>query len=129
MIFAISPYDLTTGSPALLAGAMLADQLVTLLPAPLEGASPDAIRDAINRHPAFLRYIESSRWLSPLWQCGLLSPGPMSERGPHASILDDARAVCARVASDDSLATLRELVDPSVFESTDAYLSGFARSE
>lgn len=127
MILAISPYDLARDSPALLAGALLSDQLVTLLPAPLEGASPGAIREAVERHPAFLRYIESSRWLSPLWHAGVLSPGPVSERGTHAAILDDARAVCARVGSDESMEALRRFVDPGVFETTDAYLSGLAR--
>ena len=127
LILAISPYDLIRDSPALLAGALLSDQLVTLLPAPLEGASPGAIREAVERHPAFLRYIESSRWISPLWHAGVLSPGPVSERGAHASILDDARAVCARVGTDPSLESLRQFVDPSVFDSTDAYLGGLAR--
>jgi len=127
VIFAISPYDLTRDSPALLAGAMLADRLVTLLPAPLEGATAEAITKATNKHPAFVRYIESSRWLSPLWHAGVLIPGPMSEQGPHAAILDDARAICARVLADDSLASLRCLVDPGAFQNSDAYLSGIAR--
>ena len=51
----------------------LGSSIVTLLPKPLEGTSREAIRNAVDNAPRYLRLMESWRWSGPLWDAGVIS--------------------------------------------------------
>jgi len=103
---AVSPYHLTTREPPAMASLLLADRVVTLLPAPEAGRTREAIADAADRLPRYLRLMESWRWSMPLWRQGVLSSGLEGE-----DLASGIAPVHERVYTDDSLAALRALMN------------------
>jgi hypothetical protein len=101
---AVSPYHLATRESAAMAALVLGSRVVTLLPHPAGGTSRDAVFEAIDRSPRYLRLLEAWRWSGPLWRAGIVS----AESGGDAacsgldSVYDDIRA-------DSSLVDLRPL--------------------
>ena len=87
-----------------MAALVLADRVVTLVPQPAAGVSRADVRAAVRNSPRYLRLMESWRWSSPLWNCGLISSGVDDEEcsGELAGVYES-------IASEDALADLRVL--------------------
>lgn len=125
MRLVLSPYDLSTRSPAAFMAILLAsDDLgaTTLLPRPFTESSPKAVREAAEVSPRYHRLIEHWRWSGPLWTAGVLRAG--DEQGTP---LDEARALCARIDADAELAPLRRMVSADVLRDEAAYLDAVSR--
>lgn len=73
----ISPYDVSARSATAVAAMLLADRVLTLLPAPDQGHPGDAEDHAMARRssPAYLRLMEAWDWTGPLWREGVLAAG------------------------------------------------------
>lgn len=76
MIFAVSPYHLTTRETPALVALLLADEVVTLVPSP-PGDAPDqpahvAAHQASLRSPSFAQFGKAWSWSAPLWRDGIL---------------------------------------------------------
>jgi hypothetical protein len=121
MQMAVSPYHLTTREPPALAAFLLARRVVTLMPAPFEGADRQQVQAATRQVPRYLKFMESWRWTMPLWREGVV--GSMLE-GEDA--VQDVRAVCRRIDADVQLAPLRLYMHPSLFEDERGYLDAVA---
>jgi hypothetical protein len=89
-----------------MASLLLADRVFTLLPAPEAGRTREAIADAADRLPRYLRLMESWRWSMPLWRQGVLASSLEGE-----DLASGIAPVHERVHTDDSLAALRALLD------------------
>lgn len=101
---AVSPYHLATREAAAIAALVLGDHIVTLLPYPANGTSREAVFEAVQRSPRYLRLLEAWRWSSPLWRAGLVS-AELDGEAPCAAlpaVYDDIRA-------DSSFSDLRPL--------------------
>ena len=81
-----------------MAALVLADRVVTLVPQPAAGVSRADVRAAVRNSPRYLRLMESWRWSSPLWNCGLISSGVDDEEcsGELAGVYES-------IASEDAL--------------------------
>lgn len=121
MLVAVSPYHITTREPAAVAAFLLADQVVTLLPAPFSGRR-EVAEAAAERVPKYLDFMMSWQWSVPLWEAGVICSGL---DGDDAT--GDVRAAFAQIAEDDRYASLRTLMRPEVFEAEDVYLEAVAR--
>lgn len=121
MIIAVSPYHLTTREPAALAAMLLAERVVTMLPAPLQGKQWGAVRQAAERVPRYLEFMKTWSWTMPLWESGVITS---SLEGQEA--VDELRPVCARIDEEERLAPLRLLMKPELFEDHERYLDAFA---
>ncbi len=122
MIAALSPYHLTTREPAAMVGLLLADQVVTMVPTPFEGAERSHVEHAVARSPRYLALMESWRWSVPLWNAGVIT-GDIN--GEDAGV--EVRAACARLRDDDRFAPLRLLMREGVFDDERSYLDAVAR--
>ncbi len=125
MRLVLAPYDLLPPSIEASLALTLASEsggVVTLAPAPLEGDSPESLREAGAKTPRFLRLLDAWRWSAPLWRAGLL-------RGRHLDHLplDEIRAACARLAHDPAAASLRPYARRRLFSDPDAYLDSLSR--
>ncbi|MEO1512650.1 MAG: hypothetical protein AAFU70_11295, partial [Planctomycetota bacterium] len=128
LTLAISPYHLTTREPAAMAGLLLADHAVTILPTPL-GATRDhtlemssaAVGRAVSESPRYLDMMESWSWSEALFSERLI--GSVFEGEDAAA---DVIAASRRIEEDDALAPLRPLMRPGVFEDERVYLSAIA---
>lgn len=121
MIVSVSPYHLTTREPPAMAGLLLGDEVVTMLPAPLTGGGPAAALEAASRSPRYRQFVESWHWLMPLWKAGVLSSRVAGE-----DIGDDVRRACERIDRDGSLTGLRPFMRPGLFEDEKMYLDAVA---
>ena len=122
MLVAVSPYHLTTREPAAAAALLLADRVVTLLPAPFSGLR-QAAEEAAHCIPKYLDFVMSWQWSVPLWEAGVIRAQVNGDAGPAA----DVRAAFEEIAADERYACLRSLMKPEVFEADDAYLEAVAR--
>jgi hypothetical protein len=121
MRIAVSPYHLTTKEPAAAAAFLLGESVVTMLPAPFNGDRQHA--EALStRIPKYLDFIQSWRWTVPLWNAGVVA----SAVGGQDAV-EDVRAVCARIASDERFGPLRPLMKPELFDTEEGYLEAVAR--
>jgi hypothetical protein len=120
MLVCLSPYHLTTREPVALAALLLADRVVTLVPAPEAGRA--AARAAAEQVPRYLDLMLSWQWSVPLWKEGVICSAIEGEDAAH-----DVREAFDRIAADDRYASLRSLMKPGVFEAEDAYLEAVAR--
>lgn len=118
----VSPYHLTTREPAALAAMLLADRVVTMLPAPLEGKEWVDVRGAAQRVPRYLEFMESWQWTVPMWREGVIASGIEG----HEAVAE-LRPVCERIDRDPHLAPLRVLMKPDLFEDHERYLDSLAR--
>lgn len=77
MPFVLVPHDLAPDSDATAVVCALgstAEGVLTVLPAPFGGVNAESVREAGEGSPSFSRFVESSRWASPLWRSGVLKP-------------------------------------------------------
>ncbi len=121
MIIAVSPYHLTTREPAALVAMLLAERVVTMLPAPLQGKQWGAVKAAAEQVPRYLEFMKTWQWTMPLWESGVITS---SLEGQEA--VDELRPVCNRIDEEERLAPLRLLMKPELFEDHERYLDAFA---
>lgn len=122
MRVAVSPYHLTTREPAALVPLLLAESVVTLLPAPESGRGRDDVQRAAASVPSYLRFMESWSWSMPLWRDGVIAP---ALDGRDAT--EDVREAHQRIDRESPLSPLRGLMRPELFESQDTYLEAVSR--
>jgi hypothetical protein len=119
MLVAISPYHLTTREAPAMAALLLAERVLTIVPAP-EGPPPSALA-AGARIPAYASFMSSWAWSIPLWKAGVIT----SElHGSNA--VQDMHAVSGMVDRDEQLAPLRRFMHSELYEDERAYLSAIA---
>lgn len=68
----VSPYHLTSREPAAMVPLLLADRVVTLMPAPARTMRADDLRHAAASLPRYLKFVESWRWSQALWESGAI---------------------------------------------------------
>lgn len=103
----LSPYELDGQSLGARVGLLLGQPASTLLPTPTLGTSDQAIEDAIEHSPGYLKLMERWRWSSPLWNAGILVRG-LEPQGPLPWI----RAAARDFDRDRTLATLTQRASP-----------------
>lgn len=117
MIIVVSPYHLVTREPPAMASLLLADQVVTLVPAPVS-AGPAGARQAAARSPWYARFVEELGWSAPLWREGVLA-SQLDGDDPGADMLD----VVDRIRTHEAYLPLRPLVREAIFENEHTFLS------
>ncbi|MFA6044052.1 MAG: hypothetical protein WC718_03630 [Phycisphaerales bacterium] len=109
MIFAVSPYHVTTREAPALVALLLADEVVTLVPSPMVAASDAPAHVAAyetSRHSAaFADFGKAWAWSAPLWREGVLK-GELGGVSP----LDEFERVAGIIRADDRFAPLRALM-------------------
>ncbi len=120
MISVVSPYHLTTREPVALATLLLAQRVVTLMPAPFATMCAEDLRGAAASLPRYRRFVESWRWTEPLWRSGTLCAGIGG-----ADAVEDVRRVCERLATGEH-AELLPLMRMGLFEDEREYLEALA---
>jgi hypothetical protein len=118
----VSPYHLTTREPAAIAAFLLATRVVTMLPAPFNGTAREHVARLTARIPTYLDFMQSWRWTIPLWNEGVVC----SHVGDSDAV-EDVRAVCARIATEERYSSLRHLMKPELFDTEEGYLDAVAR--
>ncbi len=121
MVIVVSPYHITTREAPAVAAMLLADRVVTMMPAPEDGPRRERVENIAGRVPRYLRFLESWRWTVPLWEAGVLGS---ALEGVDAS--EDVRTVNRRVAADERFTALRPLMRPDLFDDEDGYLDAVA---
>ncbi|MBZ0172489.1 MAG: hypothetical protein K8E66_08940, partial [Phycisphaerales bacterium] len=119
----VSPYHLTTREPAAMVSLQLAERAVTLLLAPIAeragvAVAYDTVRREAERSPAYRRFMRSWEWAQALFREDVIGSVHAGE-----DPVDDVRAACARLASDEMLAPLRRYAHPDLFADDRAYLN------
>jgi hypothetical protein len=114
----VSPYHLTTREPPAMASLLLADTVITLLPASLEDSSAAAAKRIAERSPWYSRFMESWSWTMPLWEEGVLSSTCEND-----DIAAEMRGVAQRLRDDEHYLPLRPLMREQLYESDHTYLS------
>jgi hypothetical protein len=122
MLIVVSPYHLTTREPAAMASLLLAEGVVTMLPAPHDAHDRTRVEQTAAALPNYLRFMESWRWTLPLWREGVI--GSAIEGEQPAS---EVRRAYRRIASEPDFATLRALMKQELFENEDTYLDAVSR--
>ncbi len=117
MIIVVSPYHLVTREPPAMASLLLADRVVTLVPAPV-GAGPAGAREAAARSPWYARFVEELGWSAPLWREGVLA-SQLDGDDPGADMLD----VADRIRTQEAYLALRPLLREAIFENEHTFLS------
>lgn len=121
MLVAVSPYHLTTREAPAMAALLLAEQVLTILPAPACEGTAESAHAAGARIPAYLRFMSTWSWTAPLWKAGVI----ISElEGQNA--VEDMQAVSGLVDRDEQLAPLRRFMHSELYEDERAYLSAVA---
>lgn len=119
LIAAVNPYHLTTQEPAAVAALLLAERIVTLMPAPAAGRSREQVAEAVERSPSYLRLMESWRWSIPLWKEGLIGSTVEGERAEA-----DVAEACEAVWREESLSALRGLMHEERRREDEEFLEG-----
>jgi hypothetical protein len=120
----VSPYHVTTREPALMASALLARRVVTMLPVPAgveEGPDGRArLGAALDASPRYHRLLSAWAGLAPLWEAGVLATlhegeadDPAGELAPQAQRIDrdGAWAPLRRFLHDQAVLTDDEALD------------------
>lgn len=121
MTVVVSPYHLTAREPAAMAALLLAERVVTLMPAPVGGPHMGQLLSAAARSTRYRRLVETLRWSEPLWRRGVLAPAIDS-----ASPMADVREVFASIDRDECFAELRPLMRFGLTHDDDACLDAIA---
>lgn len=116
MIVVVSPYHLTTREAPAMAALLLADWVVTLVPAP-SAAGAGAARRAAAEAPAFRRFVESWEWATPLWKARVIR-GEIEGDDPAGEV----PCVAREIVEGAELVALRPLMRDGVFDDERAYL-------
>lgn len=119
---ALSPYHLTTREAPALAACLLAERVVTMIPAPFDGTQREHVGRAAAQVPRYLELMESWRWALPLFTAGLIVTDFNGE-----DIADDVAAACARIAGEDRYADLRPFMKEHLFDDQRQYLDAICR--
>jgi hypothetical protein len=114
----VSPYHLTTREAPAMASLLLAERVVTLLPASLESDSVQAAKRAAERSPWYTRFMETWGWTTPLWDEGVIS-----SRCNDDDVAADMREIAERVRQEERYFPLRPLMREHLFEDDHTYLS------
>lgn len=122
MRIVVSPYHLTTREPPAMAALLLGDEVLTLMPAPADGADRSTVTEALGRVPGYLDMMQSWRWSEDLWRAGVVVG---ASDGLDAA--DDVREAYRRIASGDDFAPLRAFMHTDLFENDDQYLRAVTR--
>lgn len=122
MLVAVSPYHITTREPAAVAAFLLAERVVTLLPAPFSGPERQRVEQVAERIPRYLDFMLSWQWSVPLWESGIICSALDGQ-----DAMPDVRAVHSQIAAEDRYRSLRGLMKPELFEAEEAYLDAVAR--
>ncbi len=118
-IAVLSPYDFHARSEAACAALLLAQCVVTVRPAPLEGISNEQLHIAATDAPAFAELVRAWSWSGPLWQAGVIR-GEWDAAVP----IDDIQRAAREIA--DGGGPLAGVVGDSPFEDTHAYLQAMS---
>jgi hypothetical protein len=122
MRIVVSPYHLTTREPAAMAALLLAREVVTLLPAPLDGSgSSSSALAAARRVPTYRAFVESWAWTQPLWQSGLLTSNIEGDSPAH-----DMFDVGQKIAAEEALGPLRQFTHEEFYDDERRYLGALA---
>lgn len=121
MLIAVSPYHITSREPAAVAAFLLAERVVTLLPAPFTPHRQRA-QEVAQRVPRYLDFMLSWQWSVPLWEAGVICSALEGQ-----TAMPDVRAAHSRIAADDQYRSLRGLMKPELFEAEEDYLDAVAR--
>lgn len=113
----LSPYHLTTKEPPAMAALLLAESVVTFIPSPLSGSDPESLGRAVTMSPGYLRFMDSWRWSTPLWESGVVCS---AFRNADAS--GDIHHVFGALTNDDRLTPLRALMHEDLFDDEKRYL-------
>lgn len=117
LVIVVSPYHLTSREPPALASLLLADRVVTLVPTPGGGVTPEGAHRAAATAPAFRRLVRSWEWAEELWRAGLIA-GDLDGDDPAGELT----AIAHEIADDPSLSPLRPLMREGVFDDPRAFL-------
>lgn len=124
MIFAVSPYHVTTREAPALVALLLADEVVTLVPSPVVPASDapahEAAYETSRRSAAFADFGKAWAWSAPLWREGVLR-GELGGVSP----LEEFERVAGIIRADDRFAALRALMRDEI--DADRFLDAVAR--
>lgn len=123
MLIAVSPYHLTSREPPAMASLLLAEQVVTLLPAPRSrgAVTPADFHAAARDNPRYRDLMEQWRWLAPLW-----AEGVVSDRVEGLDPADDVRSAAIRLEEDGAFASLRPFMRTHLFEDDEQSLQFIA---
>lgn len=122
MLIVASPYHLTTREPAAMAALLLARQVVTLLPTPLEGAgSSREAMAAARRVPTYRALVESWSWTQPLWEAQVLT-SHVEGKSPAQDMFE----VGQKIAGEAALGPLRQFTNEQFFDDDREYLGALA---
>lgn len=117
----ISPYHLTTREIPAMAALLLADQAVTMIPAPLAEFGPADLHRAVEGSPRYLKFMESWAWTLPLWRAGVLAS---AFNGQDATA--DVHHAWSLIDNDDDFAPLRPLMRRTLFDDDREYMDALA---
>ncbi len=122
MLVAVSPYHLTSREAPAMAALLLAEHVVTLIPAPRAGTDRAALHRAVERSPHYARFMRSWEWSLPLWRAGVVTSA-FDDHDPSEDLFD----AFDRIDSDPGLAGLRPLMRHEYFESEERFLDELSR--
>jgi hypothetical protein len=117
MIVAVSPYHLTTREAPAMAALLLAERVVTILPAPLVDASREKAEAMASELPRFRKLLQSWEWLVPLWRSGVVCNSIKGQ-----TPVQEAREACRVLGRDGRYAALAPLMRPELFDDEQHYL-------
>jgi hypothetical protein len=120
LIVAVSPYHVTTREPPMMAAALLAERMVTLVPGAVSSKGEAEVAAA--RAPAFAQMMRSWSWSEPLWRAGVMT-GSLEGEDASADVAEASR----QLGEDEALASLRPLVRDMLGDDEGLFLSRLAR--
>lgn len=100
-----------------MAALLLADQVVTLLPAPFESNDSRGAKRAARRSPRYSDLMKSWAWSVPLWSCGVIVSQLAGDDATR-----DMREMAERITCDERFLPLRPLMKGQLFDSEHDYL-------
>ncbi|MGE3106803.1 MAG: hypothetical protein AB7G11_08975 [Phycisphaerales bacterium] len=116
-IIAVSPYHLATREAPAMCALLLADRVITLMPAPESGSDRANFDLALRRSPRFFRYMDRIRWSIPLWNAGVIQSG-MGDEDLGAGLRD----TCRQATDEAGMWRLRAAFDVSSQDSEHGFL-------
>ena len=119
-VTALSPYDLHARAEAAHVALLLADHVVTIRPAPLEGDSREQVQEAALDAPAFEALLRAWRWTGPLWRAGVLLPTWLD-----AVPIDDVQQAASEIEQDGG--ALASVIGASRFDATGDFLEAMCQ--
>lgn len=138
MLMAVSPYHLTSRELPVMAGALLAERVVTMLPVPgwigartppRPGGRPapvvpgrEDVRAAMIGSPSYLRLLESWRWLAAMFEEGVVCSLHDDE-----DVADELPATLEALEHDPRWSGLKRFAHDDLLSSDRAYLETISR--